>query len=64
MQCISSNPAENGLEFEASEKLIFIIEQKIHQGRNVKRFREMLHIKQEAVAYNLGNDRSLITDLS
>ncbi|MBC7847757.1 MAG: helix-turn-helix transcriptional regulator [Flavobacterium sp.] len=32
------------------------MEQKIHQGRNVKRFREMLGIKQEALAYNLGED--------
>ncbi|KUJ62178.1 transcriptional regulator [Flavobacteriaceae bacterium CRH] len=32
------------------------MEQKIHQGRNVKRFREMLGIKQEALAFNLGND--------
>jgi transcriptional regulator with XRE-family HTH domain len=32
------------------------MEQKIHQGRNVKRFREMLNIKQEALAYDLGND--------
>ncbi|KAF2080923.1 helix-turn-helix domain-containing protein [Flavobacterium sharifuzzamanii] len=30
--------------------------QKIHQGRNVKRFREMLGIKQEALAYDLGED--------
>jgi hypothetical protein len=29
---------------------------KIHQGRNVKRFREMLGIKQEALAYELGDD--------
>ncbi|MCT3810564.1 transcriptional regulator [Elizabethkingia anophelis] len=29
---------------------------KIHQGRNVKRFREMLGIKQEALAYELGED--------
>ena len=28
----------------------------IHQGRNVKRFREMLGIKQEALAYQLGED--------
>jgi transcriptional regulator with XRE-family HTH domain len=28
----------------------------IHQGRNVKRFREMLGIKQEALAFNLGDD--------
>lgn len=30
----------------------------IHQGRNVKRFREMLGIKQEALAYELGEDWS------
>lgn len=30
--------------------------QKIHQGRNVKRFREMLGIKQEALAFDLGDD--------
>ncbi len=28
----------------------------IHQGRNVKRFREMLGIKQEGLAYELGED--------
>lgn len=28
----------------------------IHQGRNVKRFREMLGIKQEALASELGED--------
>lgn len=32
------------------------MEQKIHQGRNVKRFREMLGIKQEALAFDLGNE--------
>ena len=32
------------------------MEQKIHQGRNVKRFREMLGVKQEALAYALGED--------
>ncbi|MDN3674588.1 helix-turn-helix transcriptional regulator [Flavobacterium branchiarum] len=32
------------------------MEQKIHQGRNIKRFREMLSIKQEALAYDLGED--------
>ena len=32
------------------------MEQKIHQGRNVKRFREMLGIKQEALAFDLGDD--------
>ncbi len=30
--------------------------EKIHQGRNVKRFREMLGIKQETLAYELGED--------
>lgn len=30
----------------------------IHQGRNVKRFREMLGFKQEALAYELGEDWS------
>lgn len=28
----------------------------IHQGRNVKRFREMLGIKQEGLAFDLGDD--------
>jgi len=32
------------------------LDQKIHQGRNVKRFREMLGIKQDALAANLGDD--------
>ncbi|MEJ5054673.1 helix-turn-helix domain-containing protein [Sphingobacterium sp. MYb382] len=31
---------------------------KIHQGRNVKRFREMLGIKQESLAYDLGDEWS------
>jgi len=30
---------------------------KIHEGRNVKRFREMPGIKQEALAYELGLSR-------
>jgi transcriptional regulator with XRE-family HTH domain len=29
---------------------------KIHEGRNIKRFREMLGIKQEALAMELGDD--------
>ena len=29
---------------------------KIHQRRNIKRFREMLGIKQEALAFDLGED--------
>jgi transcriptional regulator with XRE-family HTH domain len=32
------------------------MEQKVHEGRNVKRFREMLGIKQEALAAELGED--------
>ncbi|MGJ7033723.1 XRE family transcriptional regulator [Niabella hirudinis] len=32
------------------------MEKKIHEGRNVKRFREMLGIKQETLAYELGDD--------
>jgi len=28
----------------------------VHEGRNVKRFREMLGIKQEALAFELGED--------
>ncbi|GAB3013804.1 helix-turn-helix transcriptional regulator [Niabella terrae] len=32
------------------------MEKTIHQGRNVKRFREMMGIKQEALAADLGDD--------
>ena len=32
------------------------MEKKIHHGKNVKRFREMLGIKQEALAFDLGED--------
>ena len=32
------------------------MEQKVHQGRNIKRFREMLGIKQEALAFDLGDE--------
>jgi len=28
----------------------------VHEGRNIKRFREMLGIKQEALAFELGDD--------
>ncbi len=34
------------------------MDRKIHEGRNVKRFREMLGIKQEALAFELGDDWS------
>lgn len=30
------------------------MESKVHEGRNVKRFREMLGVKQDALAYELG----------
>ncbi|GAB2497890.1 XRE family transcriptional regulator [Algoriphagus taiwanensis] len=32
--------------------------EKIHHGRNIKRFREMMGIKQESLAYELGPDWS------
>lgn len=32
------------------------MENKKHEGRNVKRFREMLGIKQEALAFEMGDD--------
>ncbi len=32
------------------------MDKKVHEGRNIKRFREMLGIKQEALAYELGDD--------
>lgn len=32
------------------------MEKAIHHGRNIKRFREMLGIKQEGLAYQLGED--------
>lgn len=35
-----------------------MVDKKIHEGRNVKRFREMLGIKQEALAFSLGEDWS------
>lgn len=46
----------NGFIFKPLKILITAMEQKIHQGRNVKRFREMLGIKQEALAFDLGED--------
>ena len=41
-------PADLNIPKESNEK--------IHQGRNVKRFREMLGLKQEGLAYELGED--------
>jgi transcriptional regulator with XRE-family HTH domain len=34
------------------------MDHKVHEGRNVKRFREMLGIKQESLAYELGEEWS------
>jgi hypothetical protein len=34
-------------------------DKKIHQGRNIKRFREMRGIKQDALAFDLGEDWNL-----
>ncbi len=31
-------------------------EKKVHEGRNIKRFREMLGLKQDALAFELGDD--------
>ena len=31
-------------------------DRKVHEGRNIKRFREMLGIKQDALAADLGDD--------
>jgi len=42
------------LSFENTDAM----DKKIHEGRNVKRFREMLGIKQEALAFDLGEDWS------
>ncbi|KQM51514.1 helix-turn-helix domain-containing protein [Chryseobacterium sp. Leaf201] len=39
------------------------MEQKIHQGRNVKRFREMLGIKQETLAFDLDISQQKISQL-
>lgn len=38
------------------------IPKKIHQGRNIKRFREILGIKQEALAFDMGVSQSSISD--
>ncbi len=35
---------------------------KVHQGRNIKRLREMLGIKQEALALDLGVSQTTISD--
>ena len=39
-----------------------ITPKKIHQGRNIKRFREILGIKQEALAFDMGVSQSSISD--
>ncbi|TWP24283.1 XRE family transcriptional regulator [Apibacter muscae] len=35
---------------------------KVHQGRNIKRLREMLGIKQESLAFDLGVTQSTVSD--
>lgn len=40
----------------APQHRIAMTNKKVHEGRNVKRFREMLGIKQDALAYELGDD--------
>src|SRR5690242_4031135 len=37
-----------------SKSIAFLMEKIIHQGRNIKRFREILGIKQEALVFELG----------
>jgi len=39
------------------------MEKTVHQGRNVKRFREMLGIKQEALAMDLGLTQQAVSTL-
>lgn len=39
------------------------MEKTIHQGRNIKRFREMLGIKQDALAIDLGLTQQAISNL-
>lgn len=38
-------------------------EKKVHQGRNIKRIREILGIKQDALAYDLGLSQQAISQL-
>jgi hypothetical protein len=38
------------------KSITFLMEKTIHQGRNIKRFRGMLGIKQEALAFELDDD--------
>ena len=35
---------------------------KVHQGRNIKRLREMLGIKQESLAFDLGVSQATVSD--
>ena len=50
--------AEKGVGLSLQKRIIIRImaEKKVHQGRNIKRFREMLGIKQDALAWELGED--------
>ena len=42
--------------FVIQQNTLYNMEKTIHQGRNIKRFREMLGIKQDALAAELGDD--------
>lgn len=46
------------LVLNQSDHMANTTDRKIHQGRNIKRFREMLGIKQEVLAHELGEDWS------
>lgn len=48
----------NKLEVLDQSKSFFKMSKTIHQGRNIKRFREMLGVKQETLAFELGTDWS------
>jgi len=37
-------------------RIVMDNKQQVHEGRNIKRFREMLGIKQETLAYELGDE--------
>ncbi len=42
--------------FVTQQNTLYNMEKTIHHGRNIKRFREMMGIKQEALAAELGDD--------
>jgi transcriptional regulator with XRE-family HTH domain len=50
------SPEGEGEKTNRNNYFSIMTEKTIHEGRNVKRFREMLGIKQEALATELGDD--------